>query len=418
MVKAHEHHKRSTRKRTGLIILGSVVVLLVIARLILPYVVLHYLNGVLADMKGYRGHIEDVDIALIRGAYKIDSMYLHKVDSAKGTETPFFAVSEVDLSIEWKALFHRSLVGELVFERPMLRFTKEKVEPKQVRNDSSGFKKLLDDFMPLKVNRVEINDGKLAYKDEFSKPKVDVALTHTYAVALNLRNSYDSSAVLPATLNVYADLYEGKLYLNAKLNPLADVPTFDMNADLKNTNLVKLNDFFEAYAKADVNKGRFGLYTEIAAKDGNFAGYVKPLIQDLDVLGKEDRHDNILQKMWEGLVGTVGEVFRNQNRDQVATKIQFKGNIKNPDTEVWTAIYNVLENAFIQALQPSIDHEINIASVDVKTDKKKNFLQKIFGKKDDKQDNEKNDKKDDNKKNGNKKDNDKKDDDKKSNDKH
>ena len=348
--------KTKHKKRTGVIITISLVVLLVTGRLLLPYIVLNYLNKTLANMKGYRGHIEDVDIALIRGAYKIDSIYLHKVDTAKDKETPFFAASSVDLSVEWKALFHGSIVGEMIFERPMIRFTKDKVEPKQVRNDSTGFKNLLDDFMPLKVNRVEINDGEIQYKDEFSKPKVDLALTHTYAQALNLRNSYDSAALLPASLTIRADLYEGKLSLNAKLNPLADDPTFDMNADLKHTNLVKLNEFFQAYAKVDVNKGDFGLYAEVAAKKGNFAGYVKPLIQDLDVLGKEDRKDNVFQKMWEGFVGTVGEVFRNQPKDQVATKVEFKGSLKNPDTNVWSAIYNVLENAFIQALQPSIEH--------------------------------------------------------------
>jgi hypothetical protein len=370
------------KKRIGLIIAVSFVALLVVARLVLPYVVLTYLNRTLANMKGYRGHIEDVDIALIRGAYKIDSIYLHKVDTVKGKETPFFAASSVDLSVEWKALFHGSIVGELIFEQPMIRFTKDKVEPKQVRNDSTGFKKLLDDFMPLKVNRVEVNDGAIEYKDEFSKPKVDIALTHAYALALNLRNSYDSAAVLPASLTMHANLYEGQLALQVKMNPLADDPTFDMNADLKHTNLVKLNEFFQAYAKVDVNKGRFGLYTEVAAKNGSFAGYVKPLIQDLDVLGKEDRKDNIFQKMWEGVAGTVGEVFQNQSKDQVATKVPFRGSLKNPDTNVWSAIYNVLENAFIQALQPSIDNEINIASVDNKKDEKKTLLQKVFGKKD------------------------------------
>ena len=99
-------------------------------------------------------------------------------------------------------------------------------------------------------------------------------------LALNLRNSYDSVSLLPASLNATADVYEGLLSLNVKLNPLADNPTFDMNAEIKNTNLVKLNEFFQAYAKIDVNKGKFGLFTEVAAKDGKFKGYVKPLIQD------------------------------------------------------------------------------------------------------------------------------------------
>lgn len=374
----------TSRKKKILWTLAIAAVLLVAVRLALPYVVLHYLNKTLANMEGYYGKAQDIDIALIRGAYEIDSIYLNKVDSTTQKETPFFGASQIDLSVEWKALFHGSIVGELVFESPMMRFTKDKVEPDEVRNDSSSFKNLLDDFMPLQVNRVEINNGSIQYIDESSKPRVDIHLTNAYALAENLRNSYDSTVVLPASLRAHANIYEGELAINMKLNPLADEPTFDVNAELKNTNLVKLNDFFKAYAKVDVNKGRFGLYTEVAAKEGKFAGYVKPLIQDLDILGQEDRDDNVLRKAWEAIVGAAGEVFENQRKDQVATKVPFQGNLKNPDTNVWFALTRVLQNAFIQALQPSIDQEINIATVESQPDKKKTFLEKVFGKKDDK----------------------------------
>jgi hypothetical protein len=381
--------------------------LLVIVRVILPYVVLYYLNKTLATMEGYYGHADDIDIALIRGAYTIDSIYLNKLDSTTEKQTPFFGASEIDLSVEWKALFHGSIVGELVFEDALLRFTKDKVEPKEIQSDSSSFKDLLDDFMPLQVNRVEINNGSIQYIDKTSKPPVDIQLSNAYLLAQNLRNSYDSSVVLPASLTAHANIYEGELALNVKLNPLADDPTFDMNAEIKNTNLVKLNDFFKAYAKIDVNKGRFGLYTEVAAKEGKFAGYVKPLIQDLDVLGKEDRKDNVLRKIWEGLAGTAGEIFENQGKDQVATKVPFEGNLKNPDTNVWYALSSILQNAFIRAIQPSIDQEINIATVDTQKEEKKNLLQKIFGTKDDKdkskeEEKEKDKKKEDDKKDDNK----------------
>jgi hypothetical protein len=245
-------------------------------------------------MDGYYGHVEDIDIALIRGAYKINNVYLNKVDSNTRKQTPFFSASVIDLSIEWKALFHGSLVGEFVFDNPTLIFTKEKVEPKTIRQDSSDFKELKDDFMPLQINRFEVNNGKIHYKDEGSKPKVDIALTNAHVLARNLRNSYDSSSTaLPATIHADANVYGGSVNFKMKLNPLANEPTFDMNMELKNTNLVELNEFFQAYAKVDVNKGIFGMYTEVAAKEGKFAGYVKPVIKDLDILGKEDRDDNI-----------------------------------------------------------------------------------------------------------------------------
>lgn len=266
----------------------------------------------------------------------------------------------------------------------MVRFTKDRVEPKDVQKDSSDFREVLDDFMPLEINRLVFRNGKLQYVDQTSKPRVDISMTDVDVVALNLKNSYDSAAVLPASIDAQATIYEGRLDMKMKLNPLAEVPTFDLNAEWKNTNLVKLNEFFQAYAKVDVNKGTFGLYTEIAAKEGRFTGYVKPLIEDIDVLGKEDREENILRQAWEGITGAVTEIFENQKEETFATKIPLKGDIDNPRANIFFAIMQILENAFISALQPSIDQQINLGTVDQQPEEKKGFLERVFKGKDDK----------------------------------
>jgi len=401
----HEHktHRRRKILRVVLIIL----VLLIVVRLALPSVVLYFANRTLAGLKGYYGHIDDIDLAIIRGAYAIDSIYLNKVDTVSQKQTPLFSASRIDLSVEWRALLKGSIAGEVMIEKPAIRFTKEKVEPKQLQEDSTTFKDLADKFMPLKINRLTINNGSPQYIDDQSKPKVDVTMEQLHVTALNLSNSYDSANVLPSTIHANAKVYEGTLVVDARLDPLADDPTFDLNAELKNTNLVKLNDFFQAYAKIDVNKGSFGLYTEVAAKEGNFTGYVKPLVRDLDVIGKEDRKDNILRKLWEGLAGAISEVLENQPRDQFATKVPFEGSFQQTDTNLWFAIAQILRNAFIQALQPSIDNQINIANVPSQTQKEeKGLLKRIFGKDEDK-------KKDDKSKEG--KNDEKKDDQKKKN---
>jgi hypothetical protein len=375
--------KGSTTKSRIIKILVVIIILLAIVRIALPHVLLYYANKSLSNMKGYHGHIEDIDLALYRGAYKIDSVYLNKVDSVSKNETPFFSSDHIDLSIEWKAIFHGSIVGELVFESPTLIFTKEKVEPSTLKKDSADFKDLLNGFMPLQVNRFEINQGMIRYADHGSTPPVDIAMTNVHALAQNLRNSYDSTVLLPAKVNATASVYGGVLSFNMKLNPLADQATFDLNTELTDTNLIELKEFFQAYAKVDVNNGVFGMYAEAAAKDGKFTGYVKPIIKDLDILGKEDRDDNIFRKMWEGFVGAVAQVFKNQSKDQVATKVSFQGDFDNPNTDVWSAVFNVLRNAFIQALQPAIDNEINITVVAKPDEKKPTFLQRVFGKRDD-----------------------------------
>jgi hypothetical protein len=371
------------KKKITYIILGLLSLIIAI-RIALPYIVLHYANKSLAEMKGYYGHIQDIDLALLRGAYSVDSIYLNKEDSVSRKQTPFFAASTIDLAIEWKALFKGSIVGEVVIDKPLIIFTKDKVEPQELAKDSADFKKVLNDFMPLSINKCEIHNGTVRYKDPGATPKVDIQMDDMHIVAQNLRNSYDSTALLPASIDASAKIYDGTLSMNARLNPLTEAPTFDMSAELKNTNLVKLNEFFQAYAKIDVNKGLFGLYAEVAAKDSRFTGYVKPLIKDLDILGKEDRDDNIFQKLWEGIAGGVGQIFRNRSEDQVATKIPFQGRLDDPKTNVWYALGHILQNAFIQAIQPSIDNEISISSVESPKQEKKTFLQKIFKKDDNK----------------------------------
>jgi hypothetical protein len=108
---------------------------------------------------------------------------------------------------------------------------------------------------------------------------------------------------------------------------------------------------------------------EGAGKDGKFVGYFKPLIKDLDVIGPEDKDDNILEKFWETTVSVVGIIFKNQRHDQVATKVPIEGTFEKSKVRVLTAVFEVLRNAFIEALRPSLDNEINLSTVESGTAK-------------------------------------------------
>jgi len=86
-------------------------------------------------------------------------------------KTGFFKSSNIELTLEWGALFHGCFVVELIFDSRKLIFTKDKVEIDDVKKDSSDFRILLKAFMPLKVNRFEVNNGAIFYADNISKPK-------------------------------------------------------------------------------------------------------------------------------------------------------------------------------------------------------------------------------------------------------
>ncbi|MCE3279021.1 MAG: hypothetical protein K0S44_1212 [Bacteroidetes bacterium] len=363
-MKPQSNNKKARKpliKRRGIKILMGILIVLIALRIALPYIVLKYANKTLSTMHGYYGHVNDVDIALYRGAYKIKNVYLNKVDTLTMEETEFFQARMIDLSVEWEALIDGKIVGELEFHDPRLKFTKEKTKAEELEKDTTDFRKLLNDFMPLQVNRFEIINGVIQYQDPTSTPKVDIQLDNAHILAENLKTE-KSEKLLPAKVTADANIYKGHLSLELNLDPFAKAPTFDMNAELKDTHLPELNDFFKAYGKFDVNRGTFGLFTEVASKEGNFVGYVKPVIKDLDILGMEDREDNILQKAWEAIVGGAGQLLRNQKHDQVATKVPLEGNFKDTEVNILYAIVEILKNAFIQALQPTIDQQINIGT--------------------------------------------------------
>jgi hypothetical protein len=364
--------------RLWLIVAASLIAL----RVALPYVLLHLANQRLASMPGYHGHINDLDLALYRGAYRIEQFQLDKVDSLTQERTKFLGAAVIDLSIAWRALFKGGLVGELDIEQPLLRFTLNKTEPADLQKDTTSLGDLLKDFMPLRINRLALHNGSLEYADEGSAPPLNLALTDLEALARNLTSVADKDELLPATVEATATLYGGALLFHMSLDPLSQRTIFDMDLSLEGMQLPLVNDLFEAYANFDVNQGTLSLYTEIATRDGAFKGYVKPIIKDLDVLGHEDRNDNLLRKLWEGTVGAAGTILTNPRKEQLATKVVLEGRFDDPDVRAWSAVIEILRNAFIRALEPAIDREITIASpLEDAGSEKSGFLQDVFGSK-------------------------------------
>lgn len=373
--------EKPRKRRRKWVIIISIILFLIVLRLVLPFFVLKYVNKTLKKSETYPGHVEDIDLAIIRGAYVIKDIRINKRDSVTGKvdTLPFFTASAVDLSVEWKALFKGKVVGEVIVSDPRVNFVKGRHKGEDEKKDTADFKDVIRDLMPLTINRFEINNGRIHYIDLYAKPALDVSINNLHVVATNLSNVNDSNKVLPAGLKASAEVYDGSLEMNMKFDALQKQPTFDLNTRVTGVNMVKLNDFFKTYGNFDVQKGTFGLYTEFAGKEGKFNGYVKPLIKDLDVVEWSKEEGDLGQKLWESVIGAVGEIFENQPREQLATKVPISGKFDNPDINLWNAISYVLRNAFVHALQPQIDQTIDIGDVE-EVDTEKTFLQKVFGK--------------------------------------
>ena len=332
-------------------------------------------------MKEYTGNLGDIDLKLIKGTYVAENFMIDKINERGSDDSvPFISVPRVDISLDWGSLLKGKIASNVIVTKPVINFTYEIYEDKELQQDTTDFKKLIRSLSPIDLNRFEIRDAQIHFIDRSSDPPIDIFMDNLNVTATNLSNKVEEDKLLPSHIIADASMYDGKFTLTMDLDPLNKKPTFEMETELTNMNLSKLNEFFKAYGNFAVEKGSFSLYAEFAGKDGNFGGYVKPFIEDFSIKKvKED--DDLGQRVWEILVGTSMKILENPETDQVATKVPVNGEFNDADIDMWHAIYSVLRNAFVQALRPAIENSINVNKM--KTDTKETFLEKIFGGKDD-----------------------------------
>jgi hypothetical protein len=349
-------------KKKGLYIFIGILLLLIAINFALEPVALHYANKALSELKGYKGKIKDVDIHLYRGAYRIDSLVIEKIE--KNTTKPFFAAKSIDISIEWKSLFKGAIVAEFSVEQPVLNFIKKGGTVQAGGNND--FIETIKKLSPVNINYVDIIDGQIHYIDLTSKPKIDIAAKQVFATAKNLRNVEDKNKILPSSIKLTANIGgNGIIKSDAQLNALKDTPDFDLNFELEKMELSYLKDFTDAYANFTFKKGQLYMSTELAMKDGKYNGYIKPVMENIKIIDfspdtVKEKKRSFFKRIWELIVGTGVAVVKNHPKDRLATKIPLKGDLNSSEKFTWTAVVNILKNGFIKAFDKDVEGSIDI----------------------------------------------------------
>lgn len=340
-----------------------VLILVIVLWLILPTLIENKINSVLADIDGYRGSITNVDLNLIEGAYTVDSLVIDLIDG--DDRYPFVAVDQINLSIDWGALFNASIVGDVELLSPNVHLMAETPITAAQYGDDVNWRKHFQELMTIQINTFTVRDGKVHYMDMGAKPVVDLPVSNIDLEILNITNVEESAEELPSRIKMTAvSIGDGEINLEASANFLSEVPELDLVFEFENVNLPQLNDFFEAYAAIDIEEGEFSLYSEFAVNDGLIEGYLQPIILDLKIVDLDDEDHDFFSAAWEVIVGGVSQIFRNQSKDQLATRVPISGEIKDPEAGVYKTIWNILRNAFIESFSQSVEGLVDFESLE------------------------------------------------------
>ncbi len=337
----------------------AIVVLLVLARLALPYLVKSYLNRHMDRMGDYHGQIDDVGIHLWRGAYSVEGLRVVKVSDK--VPVPLFAARHTDIAVSWRALSHGRVRGKVEFTHAALNF----VDGGDAGDGQSGkgvnWRAQLQMMVPMRLDEVAVHDSTVTFHNFVSRPRVDLEMTDVDGTITNLTNADRRKRRRVATVQATAKvLRDAPLQVKASIDPLERSGDFAMELRVTGIQLTRLNDLARAYANLDFAGGSGDFVMELEARDGQLDGYAKPLLHDVRIFSwKQDVEQdkkNPLRIAWEAVAQGVTLLFKNQQHDQFATRVPISGRIDDKKLGTWAAIVGVLHNAFVKAYTPQLEH--------------------------------------------------------------
>lgn len=341
---------------------------LVAIRAIAPVVIEYSFNKAIDRAPNLKGRIDDIDLHLYRGAYELEGVDIDIVNNEQ--QLPFLKIERVDISILWGKLIRGQIVAEIFLEN--WRFDIQDVKENNANEESYLAASREENWLPLKqravpfglqLDRVESRNGRLTFKGRSldTASQGELFITALNGVALNLTRQGTPDNPAPASLELQGKVYgESDLVLKGTVDALGSEPVFDVDAKIQALPAKLVDPLIKVYAPFDLEAGSFIFASELQAKNGKVEGYIKFGAHDLEIFSwKQDAlkdKDNPFQLITDALIGGISAVLTNRKTAYVATRIPVKGQLDKPDVSLSKALYGLLRNAFIEALDLKIEN--------------------------------------------------------------
>jgi len=234
--------------------------------------------------------------------------------------------------------------------------------PAEKQRAAEASRMVKDDQPPMlvRIDRLHLSDSVLGLVNRAADRPYRVYVSGTDLVVTRLSSGFRDG---PAKARLTGRFMgTGTARASASFREERNGADFDLDVAVENASLPALNDLLRAYGKLDVAKGTFSIYSEVRVKNGRIVGYVKPLVKDVKVYDpKQDKKKPVLKKLYEKVVGGLAKVLKNRPRKEVATVADISGPLDDPDTSTWKIIVRLVSNAFVKAILPGFERQIEAA---------------------------------------------------------
>lgn len=314
-----------------------------------------YLIRKLNESPGLEGRIGQLELHVLRNAVVLRDVYVAKTSGRRKLVEA--SIAEITFQFRWRELWLGNLVGRLQIHAPRIEITAERKNDRDGRAPADAVLALCREsrrFMPFRLISIDVSDGLIEYRNQFTSPPFQLAVEDVALHAANVTNIPGSNSSEEAQVALEGETTgRGKLWVCLTLPALSNALTFNLRVGLSHVNLVDLNDFLRACAKFDLERGVCSAYAEFQVERGEYQGYIQPHFQNLDVFAwQKEQGKGFLQICRQALLALMASLFKSKSRDELALNIPISGTFADADLDVWSAVGSLLKNAFVRSLLP------------------------------------------------------------------
>lgn len=339
--------------------IGIVIVLLIALRVALPEIIKKQLNDFLADFSQvYSFHVADVDLSILRGAYRLEGVEGH----LKKVGKDFIQAEYIDISVSWRDIFRGHLRTDVLGQgvdfkgsQAFLQAIKEQSEASKKDAQELGNK-----VFPLRVSRIDLRNSKATIEDVNGIPEeLRLRLTNIDGRVSNVTATEREPNSL---INLRAVLQDSAtVVIVGEVDQKQTPAEYLFSLQMKELNLTSLNPFLKRRVPLTFKTGQGDIYAEIKGEKGDVYGYVKPFVKNVEMMGDQGDFKGI--KHWTLEVATAFSnfVLKSPRDKSVATKFNFSYEAGKFNWNLGEVLGKAFGHGFGEGLQPGLDDQFQMS---------------------------------------------------------
>lgn len=321
--------KLTPRKRKIISVLGILLLIGIVARAILPSVLLSTLNDKLAKLEGpLCAHMADLDLSLLRGRYFVQDLKVSRwTDNRKKCEEVVLSVQELQVALSWSQLL-KGRARLNVEARYVDLFADDLMDA--VNNHQKGVaskdaakqaKEAADVLVPWRIDSLALSEGKIQY-ELLGTDDSAVTFEHAEGMITGIEQSRQNAT--PTMFRLKGNVMKSaRLLLTGSVNMGGDKPAWDVDYGVERVNIVQANPLLLNRAPISFTHGLMDVFGEAAGSGAKMTGYAKLLFRDIDVVADLGE----FKSLKHGLIEIIGSLFfivaKNPKRQTAGTIINF-----------------------------------------------------------------------------------------------